>query len=160
MAGGESLSATLTLVPHPQHASRVLRILGIDDLVEGIVFCDYSNPNFNCKPEPEFYHNVGGHLRTAAMCHTNDLMQAMKVANVSDPAKCYFVDDSLANVKAARGLGWGHCVHFCERGLLHVEGGKPKYIGSDIREGTDTEGIVAVSKLDELRTVWPEIFKH
>ena len=45
-----------------QHASRVLRILGVDDLVEGIVFCDYSNPEFNCKPEPEFYQNVSSVL--------------------------------------------------------------------------------------------------
>ena len=51
-------------------------------------------------------------------------------------------------------------MHFCERGLMAVEGGKPKYIGSDIMEGPDTDGIVAISKLDELRTVWPEIFKH
>ncbi|RPD67219.1 pyrimidine 5-nucleotidase [Lentinus tigrinus ALCF2SS1-7] len=124
------------------HANRVLRILGVDDLIEGVVFCDYSDPEFNCKPEPEFYHN------------------AMRVANVTEPEKCYFVDDSLANIKAARKLGWGHCVHFCERGLLHVEGGKPKYIGSDVKEGPDTEGIAAITKVDELRTVWPEIFKH
>lgn len=83
----------------------------------------------------------------------------MKVAGVEDPSKCYFVDDSLANVRAALQLGWGHCVHFCERGLLHVEGGKPKYIGSDIKEGETADGIVAITKLDELRSVWPEIFK-
>lgn len=49
---------TCSICSHEQHASRVLRILGVDDLVEGIAFCDYSNPEFNCKPEPEFYHNV------------------------------------------------------------------------------------------------------
>ncbi|KAI0638133.1 pyrimidine 5-nucleotidase [Trametes polyzona] len=124
------------------HASRVLRILGVDDLIEDIVYCDYSDPNFSCKPETEFYEN------------------AMKKAGVRDPSKCYFIDDSRTNVEAARRLGWGHCVHFCERGLLHVEGGKPKYIGSDIQDGEDTSGITAVSKIDELRTVWPEIFKQ
>ncbi len=82
----------------------------------------------------------------------------MKIARVLDPSKCYFVDDSLTNVRAARKLGWGHCVHFCERGLVHMEGGKPKYIGSDIQEA-DLDGIVAVAKLDELRIIWPEIFK-
>lgn len=84
----------------------------------------------------------------------------MKVASVTDPSKCYFVDDSLSNVKAARALGWGNCVHFCERGLLHVEGGKPKYIGSDIKEQPDEDSVRAIAKVDELRGVWPEIFKQ
>ena len=79
----------------------------------------------------------------------------MKVAGILDPAKCYFVDDSRLNIKAALQLGWTHSVHFCERGLVHVEGGKPKFIGGEL----DEDGFVAISKLDELRTVWPEIFK-
>ncbi|TBU32826.1 pyrimidine 5-nucleotidase [Dichomitus squalens] len=124
------------------HANRVLRILGVDNLVENVVFCDYSNPDFNCKPEPEFFQN------------------AMKIAGVTDPSQCYFIDDSLNNVKAARALGWDHCVHFCERGLLHVEGGKPKYIGSDSQDSVADDGIAVITKLDELRTVWPEIFKQ
>ena len=86
--------------------------------------------------------------------------QAMKIAGVTDPSKCYFIDDSLTNVKAARALGWGHCVHFCERGLLHVEGGKPKYIGSDSQDSLGEDDITAIAKLDELRAVWPEIFKQ
>ncbi len=87
-------------------------------------------------------------------------LQALKTAGITDPSKCYFVDDSLTNVKAARTLGWGNCVHFCERGLLHVEGGKPKYIGSDIKEQPDEYGVGAIAKVDELRGVWPEIFKQ
>ena len=84
----------------------------------------------------------------------------MEKAGISDPAKCYFVDDSHANIKAARELGWGHCVHFCERGLVHMEGGKQKYIGSDIQDGPETEGIISVANLEDLRTVWPELFKQ
>ena len=84
----------------------------------------------------------------------------MRKAGIRDPAKCYFIDDSRRNIEAARALGWGHCVHFLERGLLHVEGGKPKYIGSDIHEGEDTSEIVAISKIDELRATWPELFKQ
>ena len=41
-----------------QHAYRVLRILGVEDLIEGVIYCDYSDPNFSCKPEPQFYLNV------------------------------------------------------------------------------------------------------
>ncbi|KAI0750739.1 pyrimidine 5-nucleotidase [Daedaleopsis nitida] len=134
------------------HASRVLRILGIDDLVENIVFCDYSDPEFNCKPEPEFYHNVS-EKNTCSAC-------AMTIAGLRDPTKCYFVDDSLINIQSARNLGWGHCVHFCERGIEHMEGGRPKFIGSDIQEGAVSNGIVTISKLEGLRTVWPEVFKQ
>ena len=41
-----------------QHASRVLRILKLDDLVEDTVFCDYATPGFACKPEPQYYSAV------------------------------------------------------------------------------------------------------
>jgi len=79
------------------HASRVLRNLGVDDLFEGVVYCDYSIPNFACKPEHEFYD------------------EAMIRAAVSNPAQCLFVDDSLKNVRAAKALGWGSSVYFREK---------------------------------------------
>lgn len=41
-----------------QHAERVLKILQLRDLVDGIIYCDYKDPNFNCKPEPEYYEMV------------------------------------------------------------------------------------------------------
>lgn len=50
-----------------QHAYRVLRILGVEDQVEGVIYCDYSDPNFSCKPEPDFYHNV---RRAHPLCRT------------------------------------------------------------------------------------------
>ncbi|KAJ3197392.1 hypothetical protein HK101_003818 [Irineochytrium annulatum] len=70
------------------HAKRVLNILGISDLFEGITYCDYSEPDFKCKPERAFYD------------------RAMKEAGVSADAKVWFVDDSAANVDAAVELGW------------------------------------------------------
>lgn len=42
----------------PKHAERVLRILNLRDLIDGLVFCDYAEPNFSCKPEPEYYNQV------------------------------------------------------------------------------------------------------
>ncbi|KAI8848848.1 HAD-like domain-containing protein [Chytridium lagenaria] len=70
------------------HATRVLKILGIYDLFEGITYCDYAEPDFTCKPERDFY------LRT------------MMEANVTNLKDCYFVDDSSANVDGAKKLGW------------------------------------------------------
>lgn len=40
------------------HARRVLRILELEDQIEGVVFCDYAEPNFACKPEADYYHQV------------------------------------------------------------------------------------------------------
>lgn len=45
-----------------QHAERVLRILKLDDLFDGLVYCDYNMKDFVCKPEPEYYEMVGGDL--------------------------------------------------------------------------------------------------
>ncbi|OBZ70454.1 Uncharacterized protein C24B11.05 [Grifola frondosa] len=124
------------------HAQRVLHILGIEDQIEGVVYCDYANPEFSCKPEEEFYQN------------------ALKTAGVKDASRCFFVDDSWKNVDAARRLGWGRCVHFCERGLCAVEGGKIREIGEDSFKEPDPNGVVDISRLEELRTVWSDIFKE
>lgn len=81
------------------------------------------------------------------------------MAGITDPSKCLFVDDSITNVRAAHELGWGRCVHFCERGLRSVEGGRVKEIGSDSPAESDDSGIQVISRLEELRTLWPDIFK-
>jgi pyrimidine and pyridine-specific 5'-nucleotidase len=75
----------------------------------------------------------------------------MKQAGLSDPSKCYFVDDNRGHVDAARALGWAKCVHFCERENLEGE-----------KIHTEREnGVVEIATLEQLRSVWPEIFvKH
>ncbi|KAL1925425.1 uncharacterized protein VTP21DRAFT_308 [Calcarisporiella thermophila] len=70
------------------HAQRVLRLLNIDDLFDGITYCDYTRPGIPCKPETRFY------------------LEAMQEAGVTDPKKCIFVDDSRVNIEAAMRLGW------------------------------------------------------
>lgn len=122
------------------HANRVLNILNIRDQIEGLVFCDYERPNFTCKPEADFYRN------------------AMMQANISDPSKCLFVDDSEQNVIGAKELGWGRCAHFYEAGLQIVEGGKAKTLSQNGGATTKTDGIVVINNLEELRIVWPDIF--
>ncbi|KAJ7180193.1 pyrimidine 5-nucleotidase [Mycena crocata] len=122
------------------HAKRVLKILNLEDQIDGgIIYCDYAEPNFVCKPDAEFYR------------------QALKKANVSDPSTCYFIDDNKGNVDAARALGWGHVAHFCEAGLVHVEGGQTKQIKLEGERRDD--GVDVISDLEELRKIWPEVFK-
>lgn len=70
-----------------QHAKLVLRILKLDDLVEGIVYCDYRVKDFVCEPAAEYF------------------AMAMELeAGLSDPSKCYFVDDNRGHVDAARAV--------------------------------------------------------
>jgi pyrimidine and pyridine-specific 5'-nucleotidase len=139
-----------------QHAQRVLKILDLEDQIEGLVYCDYQQIGFTCKPEPDYYHNVSSSYLFRYGLRLS-LVQAMKQANISDPSKCYFVDDSRLNVTSAKELGWGHCVHFYEVGLETVEGGKTKKLVRDTNTH-DLEGIAQISDLEELRTLWPEIF--
>jgi pyrimidine and pyridine-specific 5'-nucleotidase len=113
--------------------------LHLEDLIDGLIFCDYSQPDFSCKPELAYYQ------------------QAMRTAGVSDPSKIFFIDDSKANVLGAIAAGWGHCVHFCEQGLQVVEGGRHKVIGSEI--GQNPTGLTAIENLQQLREVWYDIFK-
>ncbi|KAJ2860997.1 suppressor of deletion of TFIIS [Coemansia aciculifera] len=71
-----------------EHARRVLKCLQVDDLFEGITYCDYAEPNFPCKPERRAYE------------------KAMRESGVKDMQLCYFADDSVSNVKAAKEIGW------------------------------------------------------
>ena len=78
------------------HGSRVVKLLGVDDLFDGITFCDYAAQKFVCKPHSEMFE------------------LAQNDAQVSSPQHCYFVDDSYLNCQAARALGWT-TVHLVER---------------------------------------------
>jgi pyrimidine and pyridine-specific 5'-nucleotidase len=88
-----------------------------------------------------------------------NLFQALKQANITDPSKCYFIDDNRENVDAARKQGWSHCVHFCEKGLETMEGGWIKDIDNERAPGAVENDVIHVTTLEELRLVWPEIFK-
>ncbi|UZJ51406.1 hypothetical protein CBS101457_000726 [Exobasidium rhododendri] len=78
------------------HAVRVLKLLELYDQIEGVIYCDYAQEKFACKPENEFYQ------------------EAMQAVGLNDPSRCYFVDDSSLNTEAAKKLEWGHCVLFNE----------------------------------------------
>lgn len=55
------------------HGMRVVRLLKIEDLFDGITYCDYGGPKLLCKPTPEMY------------------AKAMREAGVADPQDCYYV---------------------------------------------------------------------
>ncbi|KAI1107020.1 pyrimidine 5-nucleotidase [Jackrogersella minutella] len=90
------------------HGQRVVKLLGIDDLFEGLTYCDYSEIPIICKPHKDMY------------------AKAMKEAGVERVEDCYFVDDSYANVSSAEKLGWAS-VHLVEEGLPVPETPASKY---------------------------------
>jgi pyrimidine and pyridine-specific 5'-nucleotidase len=55
------------------HGQRVVRLLKVDDLFEGMTFCDYGQDTMICKP------------------HTEMFEKGMKEANVKEMKDCYFV---------------------------------------------------------------------
>lgn len=69
------------------HARRVLKVLGVDDLVHDVV--DILALDFVNKPQPEAYR------RAMALCHQDDA------------AACLVVDDQLRNLLPAAALGMG-----------------------------------------------------
>jgi len=114
---------------YKNHAFRVLQILELEDEMDGVIFCDYAIPNFSCKPESQFYE------------------QALTQAGINDPSHCYFIDDNLDNVRAAKKLGWKSCIYFREDPLDTTD--------PSVVEGVDH----VISDLGELRQIWPEIFR-
>lgn len=82
---------------HVTHGTRVVKLLGIDDLFEGITYCDYEAPRLLCKPAPEMF------------------AKAMREAGANHPEDCYFVDDSMINAIGGKAYGW-KAAHLVEPG--------------------------------------------
>ncbi|CEL07004.1 hypothetical protein ASPCAL10170 [Aspergillus calidoustus] len=80
------------------HGERVVKLLGVDDLFEGLTYCNYAEIPFICKP------------------HIDMFKKAMREAGVQRNGSCYFVDDSYNNCAGARQAGW-IAAHLIEEGL-------------------------------------------
>jgi pyrimidine and pyridine-specific 5'-nucleotidase len=55
-----------------QHAERVLQILNLRDQIEGVVFCDYQDDDFMCKPEPAFYRRVSSFVLSTSFRQSDE----------------------------------------------------------------------------------------
>lgn len=123
------------------HGKRVVKLLGIDDLFEGLTFCDYGSEKFYCKPHAEMFD------------------KAMSEAGVKANENCYFVgkcswsrfmktrlyilDDSYINTKAAHERGW-KTAH-----LLDESDPAPEVPAATYQ----------IRSLMELRNIHPHLFK-
>jgi len=98
------------------HGNRVVKLLGVQDLFEGITFCDYgAGTNLLCKPIPEMY------------------AKAMREAGAEDVKQCYFVDDSALNAAGGTAYGW-KSVHLVESDAKAPEKPVADYQIQDLEE--------------------------
>lgn len=108
------------------HAVRCLKALGIEDVFEKIVIdvklCD---------------------LETKHSSHSFNA--AMRIAQISDPEECVFLDDNVTNIQAAREIGWRSILV----GKVGRDNGRP--IFSDHAE-------LEVHRIHDIAEVLPEIF--
>lgn len=79
------------------HALRCIRLLGLDQLFDGIVYCDYAaGPQLCCKPDKEYFD------------------AAAELIGVRNTARFFFVDDSAKNIQAAKEMKWHSSVFYNE----------------------------------------------
>ncbi|OJD19832.1 pyrimidine 5'-nucleotidase [Emergomyces pasteurianus Ep9510] len=90
------------------HAQRVVKLLGVQDLFEGLTFCDYAAPKLVCKPEAAMFE------------------KAEREAGATVARGCFFVDDSALNCRSAQARGW-ETVHFVEPHIAPPEAPASKY---------------------------------
>ena len=73
---------------HITHARRVVRLLEVEDLFEGVTYCNYEETPLIAKP------------------HARMFDKAESEAGAASSEDCYFVDDSLLNCGHASARGW------------------------------------------------------
>ncbi|KIX97358.1 uncharacterized protein Z520_06810 [Fonsecaea multimorphosa CBS 102226] len=104
---------------HITHGMRVVKLLGIDDLFEGITYCDYSQTPLVPKPLPEMF------------------TKAEREAGATSETPIYYVDDSYSNCQAAYVRGWTNTVHLVEPGVPDPPEKASKYQISDLSQLLD-----------------------
>ncbi|KAF7593711.1 hypothetical protein BBP40_011003 [Aspergillus hancockii] len=97
------------------HGKRVVELLKVDDLFEGITYCDYSQTPLICKPTQEMYE------------------KAEREAKVPSTETCYFVDDSGLNCKHAAVRGWT-TAHLVEPGFPLPDAPASQYLIRNLEE--------------------------
>lgn len=161
-----------------RHAKRVLKLVGLYHLIEACIFCDYALEDFACKPEPEYYLAVrSSHVPPHVPFRYSFLFlprssvlwwwvegktdfdhcanQAMDAMSVRDASQCYFVDDSLNNVKAAKSLGWKSSIHFDEAVPSPTEEGSDVTVQPPPQRAKGVDW--TISHITQLEQLWPEL---
>lgn len=78
------------------HGLRVVELLGISDLFDGITYCDYSQFPLLCKPKSEMFE------------------KAMQESETPSSDNCIYIDDSGTNITGAHKFGWHKTIHYVD----------------------------------------------
>ncbi|PLB40148.1 putative pyrimidine 5'-nucleotidase [Aspergillus candidus] len=97
------------------HAKRVVKLLEVEDLFDGVTYCDYGQLPLICKPNQAMYE------------------RAEKEAGASPGQKSYFVDDSHLNCVHAAKRGWV-TAHLVEPSLPLPPTPASQYVIRDLEE--------------------------
>ncbi|KAF5019217.1 hypothetical protein F66182_8791 [Fusarium sp. NRRL 66182] len=97
------------------HGKRVVRLLGIEDIFDGLTYCNYAEQPMLCKPDPRMYE------------------KAMREAGVGRVEDCFFVDDSYLNCSKAKEFGW-IAAHLVEEGVPAPQTPASQYQIQHLRE--------------------------
>lgn len=114
---------------YKNHGARVVRLLGLGDIFDGMTYCDYSQTDtLVCKPHPDAFE------------------RARQQSGLADYSNAWFIDDSGSNIAQGLRLGMGNCIHVVEDQVNEVLGATP-------------EGAVVIRSIMDLPSVAPQLFK-
>lgn len=89
---------------YKNHSLKVISLLGLGDIFDGLTFCDYTRRPLICKPMEQYYSE----------CFTNLNIDYRNSSVLKNQA---YIDDSESNVKAVFRLGLGTVIHLIELDL-------------------------------------------
>jgi pyrimidine and pyridine-specific 5'-nucleotidase len=122
------------------HGQRVVKLLNVDDMFEGMTFCDYAQEKMICKPYPEMFAKA---MAEAGVKEMKDCYFVGKISHHRDRSILTIIDDSAINCAKAEELGW-NVAHL-------VEDGEPL--------PTNKPCTRQIRHLEELRLLFPQFFK-
>ena len=139
---------------HVTHARRVVQLLGVEDMFEGLTYCDYSKEPLHPKPHTEAYEKAEVEAEVFSVqdcCFVGKYTKKNVTSNTGLTAWLLICtqlieinpDDSHLNCRYAQQRGWT-TVH-----LLEPEDPDPEVKAAKYQ----------IRDLEELRDVFPEIFK-
>jgi pyrimidine and pyridine-specific 5'-nucleotidase len=117
------------------HAQRVVRLLDVAEFFEGMTYCNYAEQRLVAKPHAEMFEK--------AEAEAGLVFDAGPAGMGQRHDRCFFVDDSALNCKAAKQRGW-NSVH-----KLEPEDPEPAEMFGQHR----------IRQLEELRTLFPQFWK-
>lgn len=129
---------------HITHGRRVVKLLGVEDLFEGITYCDYTQKTMLCKPRKEMYD------------------KAEAEAGSSSAEDCYFVGKHYIEISFGHGTAdipladdsHLNCLHAQARGWTTVH-----LLDTDDPEPEVKAAKYQIRGLQELRHIFPQFFK-